>query len=63
MDYMMNQNLQKLILQSSVYMELKPMKNLMFRSQFGYMLSASSYRAYIPSYGKLTATLEQRQIV
>ena len=33
----------------------------MFRSQFGYMLSASSYRAYIPSYGKLTATLEQGQ--
>ena len=62
MDYMMNQNLTKThSLQSSVYMELKPMKNLMFRSQFGYMLSASSYRAYIPSYGKLTATLEQGQ--
>lgn len=62
MDYMMNQNLSKShSLQSSLYAELKPIKNLTFRSQFGYMLSASSYRAYIPSYGKLTATLQQVQ--
>ncbi|WP_298649220.1 TonB-dependent receptor [uncultured Proteiniphilum sp.] len=62
MDYMMNQNLSKShSLQSSVYMELKPIKNLTFRSQFGYLLSTSSYRSYVPSFGKLTATLEQGQ--
>lgn len=60
MDYMMNQNLSKShFLQTSAYLDLQPIKNLTFRSQFGYMLSASSYRSYIPSYGKLTATLEQ----
>lgn len=62
MDYMMNQNVSKShSLQTSVYAEIKPMKSLTFRSQFGYMLSSSSYRAYIPSYGKLTATLQQDQ--
>lgn len=62
MDYMMNQNVSKShSLQTSVYAELKPIKSLTFRSQFGYMLNSSSYRAYIPSYGKLTATLQQDQ--
>lgn len=62
MDYMMNQNVSKShSLQTSAYAEIKPMKSLTFRSQFGYMLSSSSYRAYIPSYGKLTATLQQDQ--
>jgi TonB-linked SusC/RagA family outer membrane protein len=62
MDYMMNQNVSKShSLQSSVYAELKPIKNLTLRSQFGYMYSSSSYRSYIPSYGKLTSTLQQVQ--
>lgn len=62
MDYMMNQNLSKShSLQSSLYAELKPIHNLTFRSQFGYMFSSSSYRAYIPSYGRLSATLQQVQ--
>lgn len=62
MDYMMNQNLSKShSLQSSLYAELKPTSKLTFRSQLGYILNASSYRAYIPSYGKLTATLQQAQ--
>ncbi|WP_286832902.1 TonB-dependent receptor [Proteiniphilum sp. UBA5280] len=62
MDYMMNQNLSKShFLQTSAYLDLQPIKDLTFRSQFGYMLNASSYRSYIPSFGKLTATLEQVQ--
>jgi TonB-linked SusC/RagA family outer membrane protein len=60
MDYVMNQNISKShSLQSSVYAELKPAKNLTIRSQFGYMMNASSYRAYSPAYGNLTATLGQ----
>lgn len=62
MDYLMNQNLSKShSLQSSLYAELKPIKNLTLRTQFGYMFSSSSYRGYIPSFGKLTATLQQVQ--
>jgi len=58
MDYVMNQNISKShYLQSSVYAELQPIKNLKFRSQFGYMMSASTYRSYIPAYPYLTATL------
>lgn len=33
-------------LQSSAYMEIQPIKNLVFRSQFGYKMTASSYRSY-----------------
>jgi TonB-linked SusC/RagA family outer membrane protein len=58
LDYVMNQNLSKShYLQSSFYADLQPIKNLHIRSQFGYILSASSYRAYTPAYEKLTATL------
>jgi len=60
MDYMMNQNIYKThYLQSSAYAVLKPLQNLTFRSQFGYRMSASSSRSYIPEYGRLTATLQQ----
>ncbi|MGD9772106.1 MAG: SusC/RagA family TonB-linked outer membrane protein, partial [Parabacteroides sp.] len=33
-------------LQSSAYLEIQPIKNLVFRSQFGYKMTASSYRSY-----------------
>lgn len=33
-------------LQSSVYLEVQPIKNLVLRSQFGFKFSASRYRAY-----------------
>lgn len=33
-------------LQSSAYIEIQPIKNLIFRSQFGYKMTASSYRSY-----------------
>ena len=42
-------------LNGSVYMELQPIKNLKYRSQFGYNMSAGSYRSYTPVYD-LSAT-------
>jgi len=33
-------------LQTSAYLEIQPVKNLVFRSQFGYKMTASSYRSY-----------------
>lgn len=58
MDYSMNQNKSKsYALQSSFYADLQPMKDLHFRTQFGYAFSGSSYRAYIPRYEQLTETL------
>jgi len=33
-------------LQSSAFLEIQPIKNLVFRSQFGYKMTASSYRSY-----------------
>ena len=33
-------------LQSSAYTEIQPIKNLVFRSQFGYKMTASTYRSY-----------------
>ncbi|HZL11196.1 MAG TPA: TonB-dependent receptor [Prolixibacteraceae bacterium] len=33
-------------LQTSAYMEIQPIKNLVFRSQFGYKMTASAYRSY-----------------
>lgn len=51
MDYNTNQNVTKNhYLQASVYATLQPIKNLKIKSQFGYLMSASSYRSYIPVY-------------
>lgn len=59
LDYLMNQNKSKShYLQSSIYLQLEPIKDLKFRTLFGYIFSGSSYRAYIPTY-KLTQNLEQ----
>jgi len=33
-------------LQTSAYLEIQPIKNLVFRSQFGYKMTASTYRSY-----------------
>lgn len=33
-------------LQSSAYLEIQPIKNLVFRSQFGYKMTSSTYRSY-----------------
>jgi len=62
MDYQMNQNLSKThSLQGSLYAELKPLKKLTLRTQFGYLMNASSYRSYTPAYGNLTATLGRQK--
>ena len=51
MDYTANQNVSKShYLQASVYAVLQPIERLNIKSQFGYMMSASSYRAYMPEY-------------
>lgn len=33
-------------LQATAYLQIQPIKNLIFKSQFGYKMSASSYRSY-----------------
>lgn len=51
MDYASNQNVSKShYLQASVYAVLQPIARLNIRSQFGYMMSASSSRSYMPEY-------------
>lgn len=58
-DYMMNQNLSKShYLQSSIFLNLQPIKNLNIKTQFGYIMGVSSYRAYVPQYPDLTASLK-----
>lgn len=57
LDYFMNQNESKShYLQTSAYIEIQPIRNLKWHSQFNYILSFGSYRSYIPTY-KLTETL------
>lgn len=51
MDYASNQNVSKShYLQASVYAVLQPIEKLNIKSQFGYMMSASSSRSYMPEY-------------
>lgn len=42
-------------LNASVFLEVQPVRNLVFRSSFGYAMSAGSYRSYTPLYD-LSAT-------
>ena len=43
----MGQNLsENYALQTSAYIEIQPVKNLIFRSQFGYKMTSSTYRSY-----------------
>ena len=37
-------------LNASVFLEVQPIRNLVFRSSFGYAMSAGSYRSYTPLY-------------
>lgn len=39
---------------ANAYLELQPIKNLKFRSSFGYRMTASSYRQYTPAYALST---------
>lgn len=62
LDYMMNQNMSTgHYMQSSFYAELQPIKQLRIKSQFGYIMSSSSYRSYIPRFEKLTENLQQEK--
>jgi|AGTN01.1.fsa_nt_gi TonB-linked outer membrane protein, SusC/RagA family/TonB-dependent outer membrane receptor, SusC/RagA subfamily, signature region len=59
LDFLQSQNLSKShYLQASFNVGFQPVKNLNFKSQFGYIMSASSYRSYVPAYEELTASLE-----
>ena len=58
----MNQNLSKShYMQSSFYAELQPIKNLRIKSQFGYIMGASSYRSYLPRFDYLSASLNNAE--
>jgi TonB-linked SusC/RagA family outer membrane protein len=58
MDYTINQSINKSYgLQASAYVELQPIKDLKFRSQFGYNFGAYSNRSYTPAYKPLSSTL------
>ncbi len=57
MVYTRGQNITKnYALNTSVYLEIQPLKNLIWKSRFGYKMSAYSYRSYVPSY-ELSSTV------
>lgn len=50
-------------LRSNVYLELQPMKDLKFKSSFGYMMSSSNYRQYTPTYNLSTTVINTKDQV
>lgn len=57
MTYRRGQNLSKNhSLSANVYTEIQPIKNLKYRSSFGYKMNASSYRQYTPQYDLSTTS-------
>lgn len=55
MVYRRGQNISKNhALQANAYLEIQPIKDLKLRSSFGYKMSASSYRAYTPTFSLST---------
>jgi len=55
MIYRRGQNLSKNhSLLANAYLEIQPIKNLIFRSSFGYKMNSSSYRQYTPTYNLST---------
>ena len=62
--YNRGRNLEKFYsLHASVYAELQPVKNLRFKSQFGYRLSASSNRSYKMIYHLNTSQYNDNDVV
>ena len=62
--YNRGRNLEKFYsLHASVYAELQPIKNLKFKSQFGYRLSASSDRSYKMIYHLNTSQYNDNDVV
>ena len=65
MVYNRGQNMSKNYnLDASANIQIQPIKNLIFKSQFGYKMSASSYRQYQPDYAndKALSISDQRQV-
>lgn len=63
MEYTANGNKSKQhYLQASVYANIQPIKNLNIRTQFGYMMGASSSRSYTPTYelGRISSQAEDK---
>ena len=55
LDWTANQNRSKShYLQTSFYAVLQPIRDLLIRTQVGYMMGASSYRSFTPQHDKLT---------
>jgi TonB-linked SusC/RagA family outer membrane protein len=50
-------------LNGSMYLEIQPIRNLVFRSSFGYNMSASSYRSYTPIYNLSTTAFKTTDAV
>lgn len=51
MVYNRGQNLSKsYALNANAFVEVQPIKGLIYKSSFGYKMSASSYRSYVPTY-------------
>lgn len=51
MEYNRGQNLSKNhTLNANAYLEIQPVKNLVYKTSFGYRLNAGSYRSYTPEY-------------
>lgn len=62
LDFVQSQSLNKShYLQGGLNVDFQPIRNLHVKSQFGYIMSASSYRSYQPAYGDLSATLSETQ--
>ncbi len=56
--YNRGQNVSKnYALNTNVYAEIQPIKNLILKSSFGYKMSASSYRQYVPKYELSTSSI------
>ncbi len=51
MDYNRGQNKSKnYALQANAYIEIQPIQSLILKSSFGYKMSASAYRSYVPAF-------------
>lgn len=50
-------------LQANAYVQIQPIKNLIFRSAFGYKLNSNSYRSYKPVYDLSTTNKNVEDIV
>ena len=62
--YNRGRNLNKFYsLHASVYAELQPIKNLKFKSQFGYRLSGSSNRSYVMKYHLTASQYKDNDVV